>query len=180
MDWLQVSVAGEIRENRVGLTHSMTLGCTDHIPKTRKEQSPAFCQLGHSSVKAAEECGQRWEWSVLSVKNSGFNKTQFAAISSFLECTRTLQLLCKVFVLGAFRVCTHNLQICCLDLKFCLLDTSAPWYVSNLQVDEGSFDVQVGEVNTHCYIFQCYFVQKSKKCDILSQQTFLPGNVFAR
>lgn len=54
------------------------------------------------------------------------------------------------------------------------------WYVPSLQVDEGSSDDQVGEVNTHHYIFQCYFEQRAKKCDLLSQQTFLPGNIFAR
>lgn len=54
------------------------------------------------------------------------------------------------------------------------------WYVPNLQVDEGSSDDQVGEVNTHRYIFQCYFEQRVEKCDPLSQQTFLPGNIFAR
>lgn len=54
------------------------------------------------------------------------------------------------------------------------------WYVPNLQVDEGSSDDAVGEVNTHHYIFQCYFEQRAKKCDLLSQQTFLSGNIFAR
>lgn len=54
------------------------------------------------------------------------------------------------------------------------------WYVLNLQVDEGSSDDQVGEVNTHHYIFQWYLEQRAETCDPLSQQTFLPGNIFAR
>lgn len=59
-------------------------------------------------------------------------------------------------------MCKHNLQLGCLDPEFRCLDTSAAWYVSNLQVDEGSSDDQAGEVNTHHYILQCYFVQKPK------------------
>lgn len=54
------------------------------------------------------------------------------------------------------------------------------WYVPNLQGGEGSSDDQVGEVNTHHCIFQFYLEQRAEKCDPLSQQTFLPGNIFAR
>lgn len=96
------------------------------------------------------------------MRKPGCNWTQFQAISSFLECPRALWLLCEMQVLGTLWVCKHNLQLGCLDPEFRCLDTSSAWYVSNLQVDEGSSDDQAGEVNTHHYILQCYFVQKPK------------------
>lgn len=55
------------------------------------------------------------------------------------------------------------------------------WYVPNLQVDEGSSGDQVGEVNTLTATYFNVTLNKGlKKCDLLSQQTFLPGNIFAR
>lgn len=56
------------------------------------------------------------------------------------------------------------------------------WYVLNLQVDEGSSDDQVREVNTTTY-FNVALNKGLKNvsfADPLSQQTFLPGNIFAR
>lgn len=110
----------------------------------------------------------------------------FPPFSTTLECPRALQLLCKVFA-GAgtpdFSGCAeHNLQTCCLDSKFCCLVTSGMWYVLNLQVDEGSSDDQVREVNTTTY-FNVALNKGLKNvsfADPLSQQTFLPGNIFAR
>lgn len=123
----------------------------------------------------------------LPVREPGWNPISFKLFPPFFTALEGLQGFavslrggCWYRHLALFRVCKHNLQTCCLGSKFRCLDTSGMWYVPNPQEGEGSSDDQVGEVNTHCFIFQCYLEQRSEKCDPLSQHTFLPGNIFAR